>query len=145
MKRHLAKLCALVASIATAGLLWATISLAWFPSKELQSNALLALLGFGVPMLLLGIATLHFLAKEPRLLIAFGWVCTILSLVWAICLLAFVAGCVGLLPHPSGHVDRPRLIEQCFIFGIPMVICGYIGVGIVVYSESDHETNSDGD
>jgi hypothetical protein len=117
--------------LAAGGLFWSLGRLAWFPGAEL--NGPVAFFGFGIPMVLFGGTAYGFWHKDRRLLKCLGWVCTALGFVWALGLLALVAGWVGLLPGAPGKgAGWPELVGLFLEFFVPMLVCGGAGLGIVV-------------
>jgi hypothetical protein len=134
MKAILGGLCLVVGLLSAGGLLWGMVRLAWLPRTDF--NPFLAFFGFGIPMVVAGGATGGIWQKEPRLLKCLGWVCTVMGLIWALGLLALVAGWVGLLPTtPSQPAESEVVVGLLLAFGIPMLVCGGAGIGILMAQE----------
>jgi hypothetical protein len=131
MKAILGGICFVLGLLCAGGLFFSTIRLAWAPIEGF--NPAIAFFGFGIPMLILGGATVG-LWESHHLLIkwCFGGSCIVLGLCNAIGLLAVLAGWVGLIP---GRLGESLKAEEAFVclaaFGIPMLVCGGAGIGIL--------------
>jgi hypothetical protein len=136
MKAILGGICFVLGLLSAGGLFFSTVRMAWSPIEGF--NSVLAYFGFGIPMLILGGATGALWEKHPQLLKCLGWSCMVLGLVSALGLLALLAGWVGLIPAiPAipGRVgqafEQSEAVGCLLAFGIPMLICGGAGIGIL--------------
>jgi hypothetical protein len=131
VKTILGGMCLVLGLLSAGGLLCSMGRLAWFPGEGL--NGPVAFLGFWIPMVLLGGAVGALWGNDQRLLKCLGWVCTGLGFIWALGLLALVAGWAGLLPGTAGKGAGWSEVIGLFLgFFIPMLVCGGAGIGIVV-------------
>ena len=119
------------------GMLVGMVKIAWFPTSDL--NGLAIFFGFGVPMLVLGFATHGLWHTSPKHTTMFGWSCTAVGLCWAVGLLLLVAGWSGLAgtgpamrPTNTTADDYPLGLVLFAGFGIPMLVAGGAGVGVLI-------------
>jgi len=104
-----------------------------FPAQQTA----LGFFGFGIPLILVGVATAFLWARHNALLKFLGWASTIAGVVCGIAILLLVARRVFLDAHTLTDATWP-LIWRVLAFGVVGVVVG--GFGIAVLSESDSET-----
>jgi hypothetical protein len=131
MKAILGGICFVLGLLCAGGLLFSTIRLAWAPIEGFDPA--IAFCGFGIPMLILGIATAALWENHEHLSKwCLGGCCTALGLGNALGLLAVLAGWVGLIPGRLGEGLKAGEAFVCLAaFGIPMLVCGGGGIGIL--------------
>lgn len=131
MKDKLGWLTFVVSAAFAFFLFLAMARVAWFQNASV--NGFIAFFGFGVPMLILGAATVSLWSSNRKLYNWFGWVCTIVGLIWAVSLLVLVAGWVGIMGSDSQETDFAKGFGLFLGFGVPMLFTG--GTGIAILTE----------
>jgi hypothetical protein len=131
MRAFLGGICFILGLLCAGGLFFSTVRLAWSPIEGF--NPAIAFFGFGIPMLILGVATAALWEDHQHLTKwCLGWSCTALGVCNALGLLAVLAGWVGLIPGRSGQGLKSEEAFVCLAaFGIPMLLCGSTGIGIL--------------
>lgn len=127
MKKQLGWLTYLLLVAFTAGLLLTLIGFAW--SRLSDDKAGIGVLGFGLPMLLAGLAAHGLSTDQRRLRFLLGWTGTIAGLICGVCLLVCVAGMVLSTAEFTG--SSPESLS-CVGFGVLMLLCGGLGIAWLI-------------
>lgn len=106
------------------GLVLSMIGGTWYGLSN--DRALIGFFGFGVPLLFTAGATISLWTKEKLLYKFFAWVSTILGGVCGVCLLLLIVGWV--IPLREFNPAWGYF----FGFGIPMIVFGGTGIGIIL-------------
>ncbi len=131
-RERLGCLTALVAAVFGTGLLVSMGRAAWFAAD--WKSSLLAFFGFGIPMVLLGVATYHLCEDSPPGQVYFGWGCVVFGLFWAVGLFVLIADWVNIIalnPVKVGFWEGSALFLG---FVVPMLVCGGMGISTVIES-----------
>lgn len=129
MKHTLGGLCFAVALAFAVGLFIGMARIAWGSSEKV--NGFIAFFGFGIPMLLSGAGTFALWSDSKSHIQLFGWTCTVGGLIWAASLFYLLAGWVGFVSS-SSRVEFFERVGLFLAFGIPMLVCGGAGIGVLV-------------
>jgi hypothetical protein len=134
MKVYLGCGSCLVALAFEAGLFLCMAKVAWSPSEEV--NGLLGFIGFALPLALLAFGTWMLWADAPHLRRLSGWLCATSGLIWALGLLAVVTDWVKLVRLSSRSIGFWEGVGIALGFGLPMLVCG--AVGLLILEREEH-------
>jgi len=140
MRKQLGWLAYLLLVAFTAGLLLTVIGYAW--SRLSGDKAGIGVLGFGLPMLLAGLATHGLSRDERRLRLLLGWTGTIVGMVCGVCLLVCVAGMVLSAACFTG--DSPEILASLG-FGVLMLLYGGLGIAWLIANHAPEPEKPDAD
>jgi hypothetical protein len=124
----------------TAGLLLTMIGFAW--SRLPGDKAGIGVLGFGLPMLLAGLATHGLSGDERRLRMFLGWTGTVAGMICGVCLLVCVASMV--LSAASFTGASPEILASVG-FGVLMLLCGGLGIAWLIANHPAASAKPDAD